>query len=76
MEGKDEGLTPDRFFRFSENGNAPWEIARPQSVIIKLVEKNIFSGEVLDIGCGIADNAIYIVQHANNINYTGIDLVN
>jgi SAM-dependent methyltransferase len=76
MEGEVDAIPAEKFFRFSENGNGPWEIDRPQSVIVKLVEKGIFNGEVLDIGCGIADNAIYIVQHANNVNLTGIDLVN
>jgi tRNA1(Val) A37 N6-methylase TrmN6 len=76
MEGEVDAMPAEKFFRFSENGNGPWEIGRPQSVIIKLVEKGIFNGEVLDIGCGIADNAIYIVQHANHVNLTGIDLVN
>jgi SAM-dependent methyltransferase len=76
MEGEVDAMSAETFFRFSEDGDGPWEIGRPQSVIVKLVEKGIFNGEVLDIGCGIADNAIYIVQHANNVNLTGIDLVN
>jgi cyclopropane fatty-acyl-phospholipid synthase-like methyltransferase len=36
----------------------------------------ILEDEVLDIGCGIADNAIYIARHANNVNITSIDMVN
>ena len=63
------------FFRLSGLGDSPWEIGRAQPVIIKLVEQGAFHGKVLDIGCGIGDNAIYIVTHANNISLTAIDLV-
>ncbi len=65
----------DFFFHTSGAANSLWEIDRPQSVIIKLVEQGVFQGEVLDIGCGIADNAIYIGSHVNNIHITAIDLV-
>jgi ubiquinone/menaquinone biosynthesis C-methylase UbiE len=44
-------------------------------VIVKLVEQGVFQGEILDIGCGIADNAIYIANHVKNIHITAIDLV-
>ncbi len=72
-----EHIMPEEtFFYLSGTGNSPWELDRPQSVIIKLVERGVFHGEVLDIGCGIADNAIYIVTHTNNVNMTAIDLVN
>jgi 2-polyprenyl-3-methyl-5-hydroxy-6-metoxy-1,4-benzoquinol methylase len=56
------------FFRLSGAGNSPWEIGRAQSVIIKLVEQGAFQGEVLDVGCGIGDNAIYIASHAYNVH--------
>jgi 2-polyprenyl-3-methyl-5-hydroxy-6-metoxy-1,4-benzoquinol methylase len=76
MTNKDEAPPQELFFRLSETGDCPWEIGRPQPTIIKLVEHGIFNGEVLDIGCGIAENAIYIARHAPNVNVTGIDLVN
>ncbi len=75
MTGKDDPIPKEVFFRFAEDGDGPWEIGRPQSVIINLTEKGIFNGNVLDIGCGIADNAIYISKHAKNVNITAIDLV-
>ena len=76
MTDRDDAVPAEKFFRFAEDGNGPWEINRPQLVILSLVEKGLFSGEVLDIGCGIADNAIYIAKHANNVSVTGFDLVN
>jgi hypothetical protein len=76
MSNKDEAPSQDIFFRLSGAGDAPWETGRPQSAIVKLVEQQVFHGEVLDVGCGIADNAIYIATKVNNVNITAIDLVN
>jgi len=75
MTNKDAILPQNIFFRLSGAGDSLWEIHRPQSVVIKLVEQGVFQGELLDIGCGIADNAIYIATHLNNIHITAIDLV-
>jgi hypothetical protein len=75
MANKEQILPQNVFFSLSGSGEGLWEIGRPQSVIIKLVEKGVFQGEVLDIGCGIADNTIYIASHVNNIHITAIDLV-
>ncbi|CAF3898930.1 unnamed protein product [Rotaria sp. Silwood1] len=72
---KDEGFPQEFFFRISGTGEGHWEIERPQSAIIKLVEQGIFHGEILDIGCGIGDNAIYIASHTKNVNITDMDLV-
>ncbi len=76
MTNKDEGSPQELFFRISGTREGHWETDRPQPTIIKLVEQGVFHGQVLDIGCGIADNAIYIVTHTNNVNITVIDLVN
>ncbi|CAF1297287.1 unnamed protein product [Rotaria sordida] len=35
--------------------------------VIKLVEQGNFHGEILDVGCGLGDNIIYIVTHTNNV---------
>ncbi len=67
---------PDLFVRFSGVGNNPWEIGRTQTEIVQLVRQGIFHGKLLDIGCGIGVNAIYITTHGNNVRLTGIDLVN
>jgi 2-polyprenyl-3-methyl-5-hydroxy-6-metoxy-1,4-benzoquinol methylase len=75
MTDKGDAIPAERFFRHAEEGGGPWEINRPQPVIMTLVEKGLFNGELLDIGCGIADNAICIAKHANNVHVTGFDLV-
>jgi 2-polyprenyl-3-methyl-5-hydroxy-6-metoxy-1,4-benzoquinol methylase len=76
MTNKDEAPPQELFLRISGTGEGNWEINRPQPAIIKLVEQGIFHGEVLDIGCGIGDNAIYIATHSDNVNITSIDMVN
>jgi SAM-dependent methyltransferase len=73
---KDEGPSEEFFFQLSGTDNAPWEINRPQPFICKLVEQGFFQGKILDIGCGTADNAIYIATHANAVHLTAFDLVN
>ena len=75
MTNEDTAPSQDLFHRLSGTGDSPWEIGRPQPAIVKLVEQGVFQGEVLDIGCGIGDNAIYIANHANRIHLTAIDLV-
>ncbi|CAF1900895.1 unnamed protein product [Rotaria magnacalcarata] len=75
MASDDDEVPQTFFFNTSGTGNGVWEINRPQTAIPKLVEHGIFHGEVLDIGCGIGDNAIYIAKHTSNVSITATDLV-
>ena len=72
---EDKAPSQEFFLNTSGTGDGIWEINRPQATIIKLVEQGIFHGEILDIGCGISDNAIYIAHHAKDAKITAIDLV-
>jgi hypothetical protein len=57
-------------------GLAPWEISRPQPVVVNLVKQGAFDhAEVLDMGCSIGDNAIYIAKHAKGAQVTAYDFV-
>ena len=76
MKNNEEGVSHEVFFRRATDDTPPWAIGRPQPVIINLVERGVFHGEILDMGCGEGDNAVYIAKHVNNINITAIDLVN
>lgn len=75
MANPDQAPPQEIFFRLSGAGDSPWEIGRVQKVIVDLVQRGVFKGEILDIGCGIGDNAIYIAKNVSNIKLTSIDLV-
>jgi hypothetical protein len=38
----------------------PWDVHQAQPRLMELEALGGFSGEVLDIGCGLGDNAIYL----------------
>ncbi|KXZ50038.1 hypothetical protein GPECTOR_18g19 [Gonium pectorale] len=56
-------------------GLAPWEIHRPQQFVRDLVRKGGFSGRVLDAGCGIGDNALYIAKACPGAEVVAVDVV-
>lgn len=49
----------------------PWDIQRAQPRLMELEALGGFSGEVLDIGCGLGDNAIYLASRGHSV--TGLD---
>ncbi|MCK1798579.1 class I SAM-dependent methyltransferase [Streptomyces sp. XM4193] len=50
---------------------AGWEINRPQSTLVRLVEEGALRGRVLDVGCGSGDNAVLAAEHG--LETTGVD---
>ncbi|MDC0747534.1 class I SAM-dependent methyltransferase [Polyangium mundeleinium] len=53
--------------------HAPWDIGRPQADLVALAEAGGFRGDVLDVGCGPGDNAIFVAARGHAV--TGLDLV-
>jgi len=43
-------------------GGAPWEMGRPQPEVVNIEKAGGFRGSVLDIGCGLGENAIFLAQ--------------
>jgi ubiquinone/menaquinone biosynthesis C-methylase UbiE len=44
------------------NGVPPWDIGLPQPAIIRLAEQGLISGDVIDVGCGTGENAMYLAS--------------
>jgi SAM-dependent methyltransferase len=66
-----------RLLRFDEfyngEGNAPWDIQKPQAAVVQFERAGAFRGKVLDVGCGSGDNAIFLASKGHNV--TGVDFI-
>lgn len=60
-------------FDAAYEGVAPWDIGRPQRMIIQLEEAGEITGSVLDVGCGTGENALYLAAQGHEV--WGIDLI-
>ncbi|WP_116215467.1 class I SAM-dependent methyltransferase [Streptomyces olivoreticuli] len=52
-------------------GVVPWDIGGPQPVLVALAEGGRLSGDILDAGCGLGENALYLAGRGHRV--TGFD---
>jgi SAM-dependent methyltransferase len=50
----------------------PWDNKAPKDTVVAWQTQGLVHGDVLDIGCGLGDNAIDLAQH--DFNVTGLDI--
>ena len=62
-----------RLFEQAYQGQAPWDIGRPQPAIVNLAEAGLVRGSVLDVGCGTGENLLFLAARGHEA--WGIDFV-
>jgi SAM-dependent methyltransferase len=50
----------------------PWDTKAPKETVVGWQEAGLVRGDVLDIGCGLGDNAVYLAQQGHSV--TGLDI--
>ena len=45
---------------YRDGGRPTWDIGRPQGALVRLVERGLVAGTVLDAGCGTGENALFL----------------
>jgi len=74
-----KGMDFDALYRGESPGEGiapvatpPWDNKEPSESVIRWQARGWVHGDVLDIGCGFGDNAIYLAQHGHPV--TGLDI--
>jgi SAM-dependent methyltransferase len=57
---------------YAANEPPPWDIGRPQPAFVRLADRGLLSGNVLDVGCGTGEHALLATRHGADA--VGVDL--
>ncbi len=52
-------------------GTPPWDIGRPQPEVVRLAAQGWIVGDVLDVGCGTGENALFLASRGMRV--LGVD---
>ena len=66
-----ENLPEKQRFQQAYEGQAPWDIGKPQPMLVEAAGQ--IAGSVLDAGCGTGDNALFFAERGQPV--LGIDLI-
>lgn len=55
------------FFEEAYHGSPPWDIGRPQPAFVALEEAGAIAGDVLDVGCGTGENALFLAGRGHDV---------
>jgi SAM-dependent methyltransferase len=58
-------------FEEAYSGTPPWEIGRPQPLVVRLEDEGRIVGAVLDAGCGTGENALFLSDRGHEV--LGVD---
>jgi SAM-dependent methyltransferase len=53
------------------SGLPPWDIGRPQPAIVRVAGQGLITGEVIDVGCGTGENALFLAS--TGLTVVGVD---
>ncbi|MCU0483953.1 MAG: class I SAM-dependent methyltransferase [Chloroflexi bacterium] len=59
-------------FDTAYEGTPTWDIGRPQPAVVRLAEAGVLAGEIIDVGCGTGENALFLAargHHALGIDF-------